>query len=69
MKKVTPLVRLGIVIVVGVIGGEFLFQYEHYRRFRYWEFFVASRDIPAMLGLIFVVILLIYFVKRNTKRE
>lgn len=65
MKKMTPLMRLLIVIVIGIIGGEILFQYEHYRRFGYWKLFEPSRSIPDILGMIFIIGFLIYLVKKS----
>jgi hypothetical protein len=60
---------MGIVLVIGVIGGELLFQYEEYRIHGYWPFFELRRDIPSVLGLIFVVVLSFYLVKKRAKRE
>ena len=67
MSKLTPIMRLVIVIVIGTIGGEFLSQYEHYRRFGYWKLYEPSENIPDAIGMIFVVAVLIYLVKKNTK--
>lgn len=69
MRKKNPLARLVICIVIGTIGGELLFLYKSYRIHGYWNFFEPHRDIPALLGLIFVVALVMYLVKNYPKEE
>jgi len=69
MKKMSPLMKLGIVIAISVFFGQLFLQYEEYRRTGCWGPFVSSKDIPAVIGLIFVIVVIVYWHKKSIKRD
>jgi len=69
MKKMSQLTRLIVVIVISVFFSQLFLQYEQYHRTGCWGSFVSTRDIPAVLGPIFVIVVIVYWAKKSAKRD